>query len=333
MMNNPLISIIIPIYNVERYIDACLDSVATQDYSGRIECIVIDDCGCDSSMARVSEWLAHYDGSISFTILHHDHNRGLSAARNTGISYAKGDYLLFVDSDDELTPNAISSLTKPLSEQRYDFVIGDYRVVGSDKRYPPLLLDDKSTLFDDDIFKTYLLGKWYMMAYNKLINRNFLLNNNILFLEGIIHEDDLWSFELAFKTKSMFVTKDCCYIYKIREGSITTDSNFEKRLNSRLIIRQNIHKLIKENQLSPTFELNNFLQYIDYGILHDCYLTCDKRLFKETYHSIRQINFRSKDVLSANQLNLRKQIRDFHLFFPEVIGHRIMRFITQLLAK
>lgn len=331
-MNSPSVSIIIPVYHVEQYIGACLDSVAVQDYSGMMECIVIDDCGNDSSMTRVNEWVAHYDGPISFTILRHEQNKGLSAARNTGISNAKGDYLLFVDSDDKLTPNALSSLTKPLSERQYDFVIGDYRVIGTDKQYPPLLLDDKSILCDDNIFNTYLLGKWYMMAVNKLINRNFLLQNNILFLEGIIHEDDLWSFELAFKARTMAVTKDCCYIYNIREGSITTGSNFKKRLDSRLTIRDNIYNIIDTNQLSATLQLNNFLQAYDIGLLRECNSHHSNRQFKTTYHAIRQRNIRGIDTLRVNRFNVRKQIRDIHLLFPEAIGRLIIKSLLTALS-
>lgn len=332
-MTKLLVSIIIPVYKVEKYIGSCLESIINQDYSGEIECLLIDDCGDDSSMTIIQNRIESYYGPIKFRILHHDYNRGLSAARNTGILHSQGDYLLFVDSDDELTPNALSSLTKPLLERQYDFVIGDYKVVGTDKEYPPLLLDDKSNLYENDIFKSYLLGKWYMMACDKLINREFLSNNNLFFLQGIIHEDDLWSFELALKAKSMAVTKDCCYLYNIREGSITTKPNFEKKLESRLKIRENIHNLVKENHVRPTFVLNKYLHAIDCVVLRDCYLTHNELLFKTTYHAIRQSCLRGFDVLRVNGLDVRKQIRDSHLLFPEKIGRQIMRFITRLLVK
>jgi glycosyltransferase involved in cell wall biosynthesis len=71
-----------------------------QTYEGDIECIVVDDCGTDGSMGIVNKLILEYNGPIMFKILHHTHNRGLSAARNTGISNASGDYLLFLDSDD-----------------------------------------------------------------------------------------------------------------------------------------------------------------------------------------------------------------------------------------
>ena len=82
MIKPPKISIIIPIYNVEEYIEECLQSVMRQTYKGEIECILVDDCGKDNSIAIAEQLIADYTGSIAFRILHHEHNRGLSAARN-----------------------------------------------------------------------------------------------------------------------------------------------------------------------------------------------------------------------------------------------------------
>ena len=89
------ISIIVPVYNVEPYIRECFSSIATQTYKGKIECIFVDDCGQDKSVEILEELIADYHGSISFSIIHHEHNKGLSGARNTGICHATGDYLYF----------------------------------------------------------------------------------------------------------------------------------------------------------------------------------------------------------------------------------------------
>ena len=94
-MNQPSISIIVPVYNVEPYVEECIHSVMRQTYTGPMECIVVDDCGTDNSMAVVEGLIANYKGPISFKVLHHKHNRGLSAARNTGMDAATGDYYFF----------------------------------------------------------------------------------------------------------------------------------------------------------------------------------------------------------------------------------------------
>ena len=105
------ISIIVPVYNVERYICECFESIAAQTYEGELECIFVDDCGQDDSIALLEQLIASYSGPIQFSILHHEHNRGLSAARNTGIEHATGDYVYFLDSDDCITPDCIEKLS------------------------------------------------------------------------------------------------------------------------------------------------------------------------------------------------------------------------------
>ena len=96
------LSIIIPVYHVAPYIEDCLRSVMRQTYQGAMECLIVDDCGTDDSMAIAERTIATYEGPIVFQVLHHERNRGLSAARNTGTLAAKGDYLYYLDSDDEI---------------------------------------------------------------------------------------------------------------------------------------------------------------------------------------------------------------------------------------
>ena len=96
------VSIIIPVYNVEQYIESCLLSVINQNYKGDIECVIVNDCTPDQSMVVVHKILSDYDGNILFKIVDHKENRGLSASRNSGVRVATGDYLYFLDSDDIL---------------------------------------------------------------------------------------------------------------------------------------------------------------------------------------------------------------------------------------
>ena len=112
------ITIVVPVYNVEPYIEDCLKSVAEQTYKGDIECIIVDDCTPDGSCAIIEHFINEYNGSIDFKLLHHTKNRGLSAARNTGIGAATGEYIYFLDSDDEITPECIELLTKPLKNNK-----------------------------------------------------------------------------------------------------------------------------------------------------------------------------------------------------------------------
>lgn len=122
-MYTPKVSIIVPVYNVSQYITKCLDSIYEQTYQN-IELILVDDCGSDDSMIIVHGYLTSHV-SIEAHIISHQKNRGLSAARNSGIEKASGEYIYFLDSDDYITPDCIEALVKPLYHKKYDVVVGD----------------------------------------------------------------------------------------------------------------------------------------------------------------------------------------------------------------
>ena len=122
-MRDIKITIVVPIYNVALYITDCIQSIISQTYQGKIECLLIDDCGTDNSMEIVEGILKSYQGKIDFKICHHNRNRGLSAARNTGINHATGEYIYFLDSDDEITSDCIEKLSLSLNKEAYDYSV------------------------------------------------------------------------------------------------------------------------------------------------------------------------------------------------------------------
>lgn len=237
------ISIIIPIYNVAPYIADCLRSVMNQTYQGEIECLLIDDCGTDNSMEVVEDVLKDYHGQIDFRILCHEQNEGLSTARNTGLNHAKGDYVYFLDSDDEIAVDCIDKLARPLNNELYDIVVGGYRIEGSDIWDNPLKISNNSILKGEDIVKSYYYGKWYVMACGKLCNLSFLRKNKLNFKNKLIHEDELWSFQIACSAKSLFVVNEETYIYKLRLGSITTQ-NKDTRLQRLVAFYEILNEMV-----------------------------------------------------------------------------------------
>ena len=107
------VSVIIPVFGVSVYIERCVQSVMNQTYKN-IECVIIDDSTKDDSIIRCEQLIETYTGPVKFRVLHHQHNRGLSAARNTGINAAIGDYLYFLDGDDEITSDCIEKMVRPV---------------------------------------------------------------------------------------------------------------------------------------------------------------------------------------------------------------------------
>ena len=226
------ISIIIPIYNVEAYIRRCLESVMTQEFeSATVECILIDDCTPDQSMTIVRTMVSEYNGSISFILLKHDVNRGLSAARNTGILQAKGDYVFFMDSDDYLMPHSLQYFLDNMSMD-VDILIGNVKNCKANN----LLINnvhDSCLMTDRDVFfQRMLQHKIYLYAWNKMIKRDILLKHHIFFEEGILYEDQCWSYLLFSKVSSVLLLSHVTYVYEYNPNSIVhttfTSGNADK---------------------------------------------------------------------------------------------------------
>ena len=120
------ISLIIPVYKVSAYIERCLKSVIKQTYN-HFECILVDDASPDDSIAKCERMIEEYDGPIQFRILHHQQNKGLSVARNTGIDAATGDYILFIDSDDLISNDCVEKLMTPvLRDKTIEMSVGEH---------------------------------------------------------------------------------------------------------------------------------------------------------------------------------------------------------------
>lgn len=223
------ISVIIPIYNVKDYVLDCLHSVANQTKKNGVECILVDDRGTDNSMEIADKFVSSYNGMIDFRIYHHDKNKGLSAARNSGIREAKGKYLYFLDSDDTIYPNCLNIMFDSAEKYDADLVQGSY---DSDVPYMeqfskhslPLFSDNhpfiKRTLLDYDVNP--------VMAQNRLVKKNIIMDNNLFFKEGFIHEDHYWTFFLAKVINRICFIKDKTYYYRQTIGSITNRVNIEK---------------------------------------------------------------------------------------------------------
>lgn len=222
------VSIIVPVYQVAPYIEACLKSVMQQTYRGSMECLLIDDCGTDDSIAIAERLTATYDGPVRFQVLHHERNRGLSASRNTGLAQAEGEFIFFLDSDDEISHECIELLMRKVEED--DTV---ELVQGLTRSYPIKNIDGLSTRIsvtkassNEDVRKCFYQSRQLVTsAWNKLIKRSFLENHDISFVEGLIFEDTPWLFDmLKHLTKVSFV-KEITYHYKRRTGSIVTGSS------------------------------------------------------------------------------------------------------------
>lgn len=257
-----MISIIIPVYHVEQYIEDCLKSVVSQSYKGTFECILIDDCGTDASIEIAKHFINQYKGRVLFRILHHEKNQGQSAARNTGINAASGDYLLFLDSDDLLTPDCLETLTA-LAEGQKDVVCGAYESFDGYLYYwsDVYKLDNFTSNDNHEIVNLYTSGKLYPMPWNKLVKKELITRDGIYFKEGVIHEDDLWNLMVANHAQSFKSINKTTYYYRIRNNSTMTATSKRKSHLSHVLIVEEMEKLLKQGKIKGQYQEN--IAYID----------------------------------------------------------------------
>jgi glycosyltransferase involved in cell wall biosynthesis len=229
------VSIVVPVYAVSAYIERCISSVMCQMYD-HIECIIVDDATPDDSITKCEQLIANYKGPIHFVILHHERNRGLSAARNTGIDAATGEYVLFLDSDDELTSDCIEKLLNPIqNDPTIEMVLGNYEIYSQYNSQSPIK-QRRTNLQEGDydtkekVWKLYKKGGGYDgHAWNKLINKEFLKQNQLYFKEGIMWEDMVWSFITVQYLRHLYIIPEVTLMYYVRPKSIMTGTSGKER--------------------------------------------------------------------------------------------------------
>lgn len=268
------VSIIIPVYDVAAYIEKCLVSVMRQTYQGDMECLLIDDCGTDDSIAVADRMIAKYNGEIRFRIIHHESNRGLSAARNTGVKQAEGDYIFFLDSDDEIADNCIELLMK-----RVEFVPSVELVQGRASGNYSTKAKFLNVYSNDKVRQIFYQTESFLItAWNKLIKRSFLIEHQICFLEGVIFEDTPWMFCLLKYLSKVSFVNDYTYNYFKRADSIVSSAEKTERAKSFRII---YHYIL--TNLTPGHEKEEFNFYaIRFAYVYTKYTRFAKEL-KDDY--------------------------------------------------
>lgn len=259
------LSIVIPVYHVEKYIQRCLESVMSQDLaSAEVECILVDDCGVGGSMDIVRRTIEAYHGPICFQVLSHDVNRGLSAARNTGVSHSTGDYVLFMDSDDYLTPDGLTYLLQQQqAHPEADLVIGNALMKKDGTLLHPNLSEPWLIDSPDIFFRRMLRHQIYLYAWNKLIRRSVLTENKVTFIEGILYEDQSWSYHLFSVVSSVLLLPQVTYMYEWNDSSIVhaqlTLERVDKIVNSYII---STRWLLQHHPIAQQYAGNMAVDYL-----------------------------------------------------------------------
>lgn len=291
MNKNPLLSIIIPIYNVEKYIGECLDSIFKQIGIGShsVEIIIVNDGTPDNSMNVVMQFVDKYPNSVKVI---NQANQGLSMARNNGLLNATGEYVWFVDSDDYILPNAISDIYQAINDYPDNELFSSYllRYYETDHSMKQEKHADKT----DWLGKDYLWSKETIGASVRYIyKRSFLTKNSIEFVPNILHEDGIWGYQCLYLAKSLHIIESSLYVYRIRRGqsimsSVGIRSAYDLMKSYTLLKEFQMKKVAKEDQKKFSVAI--------FGIVYSLLDFC-KNLYKDKAY---------KEFLNYNRTLIKK---------------------------
>ena len=218
---DPLVSVIVPIYNAERYVNKCVDSILSQTYKN-IEVILIDDGSTDESRQRI----AIYRNDSRCRIIYKD-NGGASSARNVGINLSTGEYIYFVDADDYIDNAAIEKLVHVMQRERADFCCYKYYSYdGVSHRLSGKSFSAKELHKRPDIIIDALLGKNIKVSpCLKFFSSSFIKDNELRFHEGIIYEDYLFTVMCAIRADKVAFLNEALYFVFERPNSVSRSMN------------------------------------------------------------------------------------------------------------
>ena len=265
----PKVTIVIPVYNVERYLALCLQSVCAQNYPN-LDVILVNDGSTDNSLSVAREFQA----KLNLHIVEQE-NAGLSAARNAGVRAIENtDYLMFLDSDDALAPDALKRLVSKIVGTGSDFVVGDTTRMKGVTRLKRR--DTRPVFAKGNLNGTSLLAHpdaiWDVTAWNRLFDFKFYSNNKFSFPEGMFFEDMALMTKAYIRAVKFDVVAETVYLWRVRtEGakSITQQTNDDKKLADRITALRQMQGLIKAGLVLGKTNEHNLEVFKDRVWKHD----------------------------------------------------------------
>lgn len=278
-MNEYKLSIIVPVYGVEKYIDKCLNSLVKQSLK-EIEIIVVNDGTKDNSQKIIDKYVKKYPDKIKSYI---KENGGQGSARNYGLKKATGEYIGYVDSDDFVEKDMYKKLYDKAKENNYDIVVcGNYNV---SEDYQNKNIDAFINNYNTDL-ENIFFGK--MAVWNKIYKRDILIKNKLEFKEKVWYEDLAFTLKAIMNSNTFAFIDEPLYDYLIREGSTMNNSNVQRNLEI-LDAFDDILSYIKHNKKEEYFDKVEFLAidhiYIS-AIVRILKANADNKIKKETVNEL-----------------------------------------------
>lgn len=303
-------SIIVPVYNVEKYLRRCLDSICNQTFTD-IEIIIIDD-GSNDSSREIYESYAQKDERI---VVIRQENQGQSAARNAGMSRASGEYIVFVDSDDYIDEDTCERFNKVIETGSPEIIIGN-AIVHEGKRLYPMAHTNlhENTVYTGIEYSRLSINarEWYCVVWLGCYNRHFIEQNDLHFKTGIYHEDLELQPRLFLNAKTIMFVEKPFYHYCLRPNSTTT-SNSKVFINKKLT---DVMSVLEDWKQIFSLEQYGSIQKLLNGMLAKQFLYFS-RLYKNT--DVKRVNGVDFAFLWQNALDYKEKGKALLFFlFPHL---------------
>ena len=301
------ISVIVPVYNVEKYLDKCLSSLLNQRYEG-VEIIVIDDNSTDGSLTVAKKYVKYNNVKV----ISKEKNLGLSDSRNIGIKEASGKYIMFLDSDDYVEDGCILKIREIVKEEHEpDIIYFGYCEEYEDTNEKNIrygYISSRNHVYTGEEFALAELRQrnLYAAACFGVYKRELIMRNELFFESGILHEDELWTPQIILKADKVYTSDYVFYHYLRRRGSITRSGNKTKHGKDLLYICKRLDEVSKEmkNPILKKYMDNHIAMLYMKGMTEgELY---QKQVKVDRFYPLRKVCFakdRAKAVLFA--LNLR----------------------------
>ena len=298
IIDNRMVSVIIPAYNVEQYVERCVYSVTKQTYRN-LEIILVDDGSTDCT-GIICDKLAKEDNRISVI---HKTNGGLSDARNAGIDVSRGEYISFVDSDDYIASDMLEHMMNAMCETDISMVVVGFWKQSGDAREYCGPTTERVVSSEEALKDIYIGHEIYPASWNKLYRRALFNNNR--FAVGMINEDSEIITKLLMECNRVALVSKPLYIYMIREGSITQSSFSSKDYNGIKAYRTAVDVCKKRKK-----SLLPYARYYETSRIYNTYIelvTSDERMIK--YRFLLRVNLFVRTIACLLSTGLWEQFR------------------------
>ncbi|MFC4164716.1 glycosyltransferase family 2 protein [Epilithonimonas zeae] len=326
------ISIVIPVYNAEDYILRCLDSIKNQSYKN-FEIILVNDRSSDNTLDVLNRYKL-INNDLDVKIFTNEKNSGPSISRNLGIEMSTGEYLFFIDADDDLVDStALESLINKTYDKP-DIVMGgnnffvDGKLTVSNYH---TLKNKKETYINNEILNGFFSTEWASVVWNKLYDIQFVKKNHLRFAERLLHEDELWVFQAsALAQKVNFVNKKTYNYYYSNKGSITANVGIKNLNDYKAILKEKLKFSEEYDLYDINNQTQNYVKNFAKRILLAKVALLDYKTFRSFYSDLKEDfknYFPAKEEFSLNSLLAyylykMKFDKDFFLYgkFPKYIN-------------